>query len=100
MQIKDGIDVDFYRRLEVTLSRQGIEKEPRQTQREFANAARESLLKRQLTERIAEIPAQIVAQFYRVRFGGATLDSQEVETIELALHSLESQLHAPTTTQS
>ena len=41
---------------------------------------------------VATVPRQIVDAFYRVRFGGHSLDSGEAEAVERALSSLETAL--------
>ncbi len=85
-------NVDFYNRWEAILKQRGIRRHVRQTQREFAalvdsklNTINEQLQTRHLAQ-------QIVNAFYRVRFGGATLDKAEYESIEQELTSFEAAL--------
>ena len=66
--------VEFYRRFEALLARRGLVRPPSQTQREFAARAGRELAQRTGDERLAVLPVQVAEAFYRVRFGGATLD--------------------------
>jgi hypothetical protein len=66
-----------------------MERRPEQTQREFAAAAAARLAALPGGAEITAIPRQIVEVFYRVRFGGATLDNDEMQEIEQALTTLE-----------
>jgi len=81
--------LEIYRRLEVVLRRAGLVRHPAQTAREFATAAGGELAERVEYRRVAHLPRCIVDSFYRVRFGGRALDSQEAEAVELALRELE-----------
>jgi transglutaminase-like putative cysteine protease len=84
-----GMHVEFYARLLELLARWGLERRPEQTQREFAAAAAARLAALPVGAEITAIPRQIVEVFYRVRFGGATLDNNEIQEIEQALTTLE-----------
>jgi hypothetical protein len=89
-QRKNRVPVlEIYRRLEVVLRRAGFVRHPAQTAREFALAAGGELAERIEYRRVAHLPRRIIESFYRVRFGGRALDSQEAEAVELALRELE-----------
>jgi hypothetical protein len=78
----------FYRRLERLLARMRLRRTGGQTPRELAAAARVQLATGSGQPEVAELPAEIVQAYYRVRFGGATLDNSETLAIEHALATL------------
>ncbi len=86
--------IEFYRRLETTLRRHKIQREPNQTQREFARIVGAQLADDVATRAVAGVPGQVVGAFYRVRFGQATLDRSEADAVEHALLILENALAA------
>ncbi|MEX2175578.1 MAG: transglutaminase domain-containing protein, partial [Pirellulaceae bacterium] len=77
----------FYRRLESLLSRMALRRAAGQTAAEFAAAAG-ARLGQEVSSAAAPLPEKIVAAYYRVRFGGDALDSQELAEIEQALAQL------------
>ena len=81
--------LEMYRRLEVTLARQGLVRHPAQTAHEFAVAAGGDLAEHIEHRRVAHLPRRIIDVFHRVRFGGRTLDNVEAEAVEHALAELE-----------
>jgi len=83
------VRVEFYRRFEAVLARRGLVRPASRTQREFAVRAGQELAQRAGDTRLALLPVSVAEAFYRVRFGGATLDKQERETVEQALTQLE-----------
>ena len=87
--------LEMYRRLEVTLARQGLVRHPAQTAHEFAVAAGGDLAEHIEHRRVAHLPRRIVDVFHRVRFGGRTLDNLEAEAVEHALAELERALARP-----
>jgi hypothetical protein len=87
--------LEMYRRLESVLAQQGLARQPSQTAFEFAVVAGGELAGHAQHRRVAHLPRRIVELFYRVRFGGSTLDSQEAEAVEHALAELELALAAP-----
>lgn len=103
------VRVDFYERLERLLGLAGLVREPHQTQREFVAGAARQLRAAQASDAFRPAPAGdadtaadfaaplgvLVDRFYAVRFGGRTLDNQEVEAIEQALARLETLLGSP-----
>jgi hypothetical protein len=80
--------VEFYRRLEAILARHGLVRDPWQTQREFAAAARVHLARTSGDGKLAGLPVEIAEAYYRVRFGRQSLDNDQVEAIEQALRQL------------
>ena len=78
----------FYRRLEGVLARLRLRRAAGQTPRELAGAAGIQLAGAGEAEDVAELPDEIVQAYYRVRFGGATLDNREALAIEQALAKL------------
>jgi transglutaminase-like putative cysteine protease len=78
----------FYRRLQSLLGRMHVRRAAGQTARELASDARARLGRIDPGGRAAELPAEIVTAYYRVRFGGAALDSHEEAAIEQALAQL------------
>jgi hypothetical protein len=92
----DGPPVlEIYRRLEAALNQQGLKRQPNQTAYEFALAAGGDLAERIELRRLAPLPRRIVEAFYRVRFGGGTLDNLEANAVEHALVELEHALAKP-----
>jgi hypothetical protein len=77
----------FYRRLEHLLGRLRLRRATGQTPREFAQEATKKLADGP-DQQVAELPAEIVQTYYRVRFGGATLDNSETAAIEHALEKI------------
>ena len=55
-----------------------------QTARELAASAAQRLVTGGAAD-VEPLPAEVVAAYYRVRFGGAALDNQEMAKIEQAL---------------
>lgn len=79
----------FYLRLESVLRRLPLRRAAGQTARELAQEAGAKLASAAGQSGVARLPAVIVQAYYRVRFGGATLDNQEMAAIEQALVALE-----------
>jgi protein-glutamine gamma-glutamyltransferase len=76
--------VAFYNRLEDLLARRGRTRRPAETPQEYVEHA-----VRELGLVHGDSLRRTVAAFYRVRFGGATLDNIETQAIEHALAELE-----------
>jgi hypothetical protein len=83
---------EFYLRLVGMLTRLKVRKAAGQTARELAAAA-ESKLAGGPAAFAAELPQEVVAAYYRVRFGGAALDKNEQAAIEQALSKIVSAVH-------
>jgi hypothetical protein len=81
--------LEIYRRLETALARKGFQRPAGQTAHEFAILAGGHLAESIELNRVSHLPRRIVEAFYRVRFGGRTLDNREAESVELALRELE-----------
>jgi protein-glutamine gamma-glutamyltransferase len=81
--------LEIYRRLETALNHLGVKRQPNQTAYEFAQAAGGDLAENIELRRLAPLPRRIVESFYRVRFGGRTLDNLEANAVEQALVELE-----------
>lgn len=79
---------DFYRQLERLLSRVGVLRSPGQTPRELV-AQLQPVLN---GSPYAELPGAIVETFYRVRYGGESLDKLESERLQHALSAWERDL--------
>jgi transglutaminase-like putative cysteine protease len=84
----------FYRRLKSLLARLHAPPGPGQTARELAAEATQRLSRHLPRSPAAALPGKIVTAYYRVRFGGATLDSHEHAAIEQALGELTPAVHA------
>jgi hypothetical protein len=78
----------FYLQLESLLARMGLRRGAGQTARELSADAAKKLAAALSSTEIAELPAEIVVAYYRVRFGGAALDKAELSGIEHALAHL------------
>ena len=81
--------MEIYRRLEAALAKRGLTRQPAQTAYEFAVSAGGELAESVDLRRVAHLPRRVVESFYRVRFGGRTLDDHEVDAVEHALVELE-----------
>ena len=79
------VEVEFYRRFESLLARQGMVRAPAQTQREFALAAGDRLAAATGQPRVATLPTVVAEAFYHVRFGRTPLDSRQTQAVEHAL---------------
>jgi hypothetical protein len=84
---------DFYVRLLGQLAKLNLRRRSGQTAQELATAARLRLVASPESSTAARLPDQIVAAYYRVRFGGAALDKNEQEAIEQALSQIVSAVH-------
>lgn len=84
--------LEMYRRLEAVLNKHGFERQPAQTAYEFAVAAGGDLSQRIEHKGLAHLPRSVIEAFYRVRFGGHTLDKPEADAVEHALAELETSL--------
>ncbi len=78
----------FYLRLERLLAHLSLRRRAGETARELATAAQQRLNTKTQTRPAAHIPAEVVAAYYRVRFGSARLDKEQTAAIEHALDTL------------
>lgn len=81
--------VDFYERFLRIVAANGLSHEPVQTQREFAEQVRQSLSDQLGPAGLAHAPADLAALFYRVRFGGEPLASDERVEVRRQLDEFE-----------
>ncbi len=84
--------VPFYVRLLRLMARLRLRPRPVQTPREFAAESAGVLTVRPGTALVADVPPEVVAAFYEVRFGGRTLPADEAAAVERSLDRLEQQL--------
>jgi|GEM_PF-492993 len=83
--------VEFYERFLRLLRTAGLEPHPAQTAREFLMTSQTEWSERLAADDSSRLPMEIVAQFYRVRFGGESLSPDEQRLIESQLGQLEQQ---------
>jgi protein-glutamine gamma-glutamyltransferase len=85
--------VAFYRRLSELLAACGLQRPPAETPREFARRAATFLAGRDPEAgRLADIPAQVVDAYYRIRFGQHELPAEALGRLEARLDALEANL--------
>lgn len=75
--IKQGPDLAAYRNLEKVLALIGLSRRPGQTPSEFARQASDELAAHPAANAWASLPGQIADTYYRVRYGGETLDADQ-----------------------
>jgi len=86
----------FYRRLAQLLAAFDLERNPAETQSEFARRAQTFLIGQgPLTQPVADVPHQVVDAFYRVRFGHLELERASLDELDARLDTLESSLKSP-----
>jgi hypothetical protein len=86
----------FYIRLERLLARMHLRRAAGKTAAELAQSAQVELADRAAGPDVAGLPDEVVQTYYRVRFGGDTLDSSESAAVEQALAQLAPAVgHAP-----
>lgn len=83
--------VEFYERFLRLLRTAGLEPLPAQTAREFLIASQSAWSQQLAANNSASLPADVVSQFYRVRFGGESLSTDELRHIESQLGQMEQQ---------
>lgn len=86
--------VEFYRRLEALLARQGLVRRAGQTQREFATLAAARLQTTVPDARGGQLLVLVAEAFYQVRFGHQELDHRQAQAVEQALGWLRAALRA------
>jgi protein-glutamine gamma-glutamyltransferase len=86
------IEVEFYRRLEHLLAKNGLSRPLGQTPREFAFAAGQWLAAETGQHRLLPLPNRIVDAYYRVRFGRLPLEAGHSHEIDQILKEMESQI--------
>lgn len=83
--------VEFYERFLRLLRSAGLEPLPAQTPREFVTTSQAEWSQRIAADSLMSLPGDIVTQFYRVRFGGESLSSDELQRIESQIGQMEQQ---------
>ena len=91
--IEQRVRVEFYERFLRLLRSAGLEPLPTQTAREFVLASQPTWSQRLSDRDMASAPADIVAWFYRVRFGGESLPPDELRQLETQLRQMEQDWH-------
>jgi transglutaminase-like putative cysteine protease len=79
----------FYQRLEILLSRLGLQRHPAQTQQEFAIQAAARLAIAEEHADVARVPEAVVRAYYRVRFSDWAPSSEQTAQITSELDRLE-----------
>ena len=86
----------FYRRLTQLLAAYELDRNPAETQSEFAGRAHRFLTgKGSPTQPVADVPREVVDAFYRVRFGHLELEPDSLHKLDARLDALESSLQRP-----
>jgi hypothetical protein len=86
----------FYRRLAQLLAAYELDRNPAETQSEFAGRAHKFLTgKGSPTQPVADVPREVVDAFYRVRFGHLELEPDSLHELDARLDALESSLKSP-----
>jgi protein-glutamine gamma-glutamyltransferase len=86
----------FYRRLTQLLAAYELDRNPAETQSEFAGRAHKFLTgKGSPTQPVADVPREVVDAFYRVRFGHLELEPDSLHKLDARLDALESSLQSP-----
>ena len=91
--VEQRVRVEFYERFLRLLRSAGLEPLPAQTAREFVLASQPTWSQRLSERELASVPADIVARFYRVRFGGESLPADELRQLETQLRQMEQDWH-------
>ncbi len=86
---QERLVVLFYERFLTIVKQAGLRREPTQTPREFAESVGPRLRVLAKGPALEELPQRVSSAFYRVRFGGETLPSSELEWIDAQLSLLE-----------
>lgn len=89
---RGAVFVPFYERFRKAAARAGMERASAQTQREFAALVRERVRRGPVPASLDDVPADVAAGFYRVRFGGESLSEGELENLRRRLDEFESRL--------
>lgn len=86
--------VRFYERFRVLCEQHGQVRGPSQTEREFVRSVGSVWQEKLQPAGLADFPAWLVEQFYRVRFGEAAPSAVHEQDIERQLTAMETALHA------
>jgi hypothetical protein len=88
-QARTGMVVPFYERFRKAAARAGLERRRTQTHREFAGLVDARIRQTQALDALAELPADVTSDFYRVRFGGDVLTDAELAGLQRRLNDFE-----------
>jgi hypothetical protein len=83
------IVVAFYDRFVKVLTRLGLERQPAQTPLEFADVAQTQLEQRLMPAGLSHLPTHVCTAYYRIRYGGETLPSGDLQQLDAQLASFE-----------
>ena len=86
----------YGRLLAILKSTLGISPRPGDTAEEFAVAAGERLRAMPSTCAFADVPAEVAAVYYRIRFGDLPLNAEDKSRLDILLNDLETALRRPT----
>ena len=89
--VPQRLRVEFYERFLKVLHSAGLEPLPTQTSLEFVTDTHSRWRERLSSPELLGVPRNIVAQFYRVRFGGESLSADELRLLDQQLVQLEQQ---------
>jgi transglutaminase-like putative cysteine protease len=84
--------VAFYDRYLKVVRRQGLRRAPAETPQEFAAAVVMRLREFLSSDGLADVPDAVCTAYYRVRFGGEMLASEELQHLEQRLSRFEGEL--------
>ena len=87
--VEHRLRIEFYERFLRLARSTGLEPMPTQTAREFVIASQSTWSEKLASGNGESIPANVVTQFYRVRFGGESLSVVELTELDSQLSQLE-----------
>lgn len=88
-------EIEIYHRLELLLSELQLSRSRNETPREFAHRVGIVLRDRFLEAGLEGIPDMVVDLFYKIRFGGETIDSTSLAAMDSRLNLLEQHIRQP-----
>jgi hypothetical protein len=89
-----GRDTRFYDRLIEILSKQGIERAPQQSQRDFARSVAQQFAAHSKASLISSVVYEVSEIFNEVRFGNRPVPTDLLEQVDQCLNELENGLEA------
>jgi protein-glutamine gamma-glutamyltransferase len=89
-----GRDTGFYDRLIEILSKRGIEREPQQSQRDFAKSVAQQFAAHSQASLISSVVYEVSEIFNEVRFGNRPIPTDLLEQVDQCLNELENGLGA------
>jgi hypothetical protein len=88
-QGRTALLVPFYERFRKAAARAGMERRRTQTQHEFAVLVHDRIRAAQAPDSLADLPAHVTSDYYRVRFGGDVLTDAEIAGLQRRLDVFE-----------